>query len=1042
MTGSSTGPGGPAPERTDDSPPDGTADATGPDDAAPHDPPLPPAPPTPGHDDAALSAITAVTPDEDEFAEPDTDPVTGRPVYLQTPVPPPTARGPRREVLLVDSMTSRVRQPRDLIQLVTMVLALGLVLLLAVYARGTTLAVTEDVQDAATGLLHQIVQLPVTALEGLLTFVVPIAVLGERIWQRRWRSAVQAVVAGVLGGLLVYAALAGIEALPRTALFRSLTITSIGSAVVVLSPFMGAMSGLLVSVGPASANRVARWSWNLLLVVLVLDFIQGRQTLPGAVIAVLLGAIAGYAVRWADGATHERASGTELVRGLLRAGIDARTIVRMDRPRNVEAIAAYCVTTDAPIGYIEAATGPVPTPGAARARAQRAEQAADDARPDVTAAGGDEPGAEQAPRRKRRGLFAGLTSRRDDKARPDDDAHPGGSAQDGAAHDGEAPAAAHAGAAGAHESDAPLLGGPPQNPDTIEKDPTTDVGGLLARLGSAAHPDAGGEIAPDRQYAVWDAKGTRYDVHLLDDDRQLVGLLSSIWEAIRLRGIDRRPVTSLRSAAGRVTLMSLSASRAGVRTQELRTVTTARSSVLMVSEYVDELVPIDAVPKEDLGSDVLDDVWRQLRRAHAAGLTHRDLPADNVQVDGSGAVWLTGWERGEVASTEMSRRMDLAQALALLGAVAGPGRALASAGRALTREQMAAVAPMLQRVALPMSTRQAMRREPQLLRTMKDTLVALVPTADVPPIKLARFSVSTVVMAAVLLVIAYVLITSLNFQEVWSTLTSADPTYMSIAYVFGLLTYVGAAMSLIAFSPNPLPFGQTIVAQSAGALVALVAPAGIGPAAVNLRFLGKHRVPTPLAVASVALVQVFQFIATILLLVLVGLGTGSVGTLGLPSATVLWVIAGIAVAVGAVLAIPPVRRWVWAKTSPTLKQIGPRIMWLISSPQRLLIGVGGNLLLTACYVATFGFCLAAYGHTLPMTTLAVTYLVSNSVGALVPSPGGIGPVEAALTGGLTVAGIPPATALSVALLYRLLTMWGRVPLGWASLTYLQRRNLV
>jgi hypothetical protein len=94
---------------------------------------------------------------------------------------------------------------------------------------------------------------------------------------------------------------------------------------------------------------------------------------------------------------------------------------------------------------------------------------------------------------------------------------------------------------------------------------------------------------------------------------------------------------------------------------------------------VDELVPIDAVPKEDLGSDVLDDVWRQLRRAHAAGLTHRDLTADNVQVDGSGAVWLTGWERGEVASTEMSRRMDLAQALALLGAVAGPGRALASA---------------------------------------------------------------------------------------------------------------------------------------------------------------------------------------------------------------------------------------------------------------------------------------------------------------------------------------------------------------------------
>src|SRR5699024_2661513 len=159
-----------------------------------------------------------------------------------------------------------------------------------------------------------------------------------------------------------------------------------------------------------------------------------------------------------------------------------------------------------------------------------------------------------------------------------------------------------------------------------------------------------------------------------------------------------------------------------------------------------------------------------------AGLTHRNLTADHVLVDGSGAVWLTGWERGEVASTEMSRRMDLARALALLVVGACPGRALASAGPAPTREQLAAVAAMLQRVELPMSTWQAIRREPQLLRTMTDTLVALVPTADVPPIKLARFSVSTVVMAAVALVIVYVLITSLNFQEVRSTLTSADPT--------------------------------------------------------------------------------------------------------------------------------------------------------------------------------------------------------------------------------------------------------------------------
>ncbi|MGO1739010.1 MAG: lysylphosphatidylglycerol synthase domain-containing protein [Actinomycetaceae bacterium] len=963
----------------------------------------------PGHD---RSAITAVTPDEEDDG-PQVDPVSGRPVYLHTPVPPPTPRSPRREVLLVDAIDKRVRQPVDLLRLFTCLLGLALVLLLAVYARGTTLAVTEDVQDAANDILRQLFQLPVTALEGLLTFFVPLAVLVERIWQRRWRSAVQAGVAGALGGLLVLGGLRLLEAIPGSELFTSLTITSVGLATVVLSPFIAGLAGVLTAVGPATANRVARWSWNLLWVVLVLEIIQGAQTLPGVIVAVLLGSIAGYAVRYIDGVVHERAAGTALVRGLRRAGVDATAVVRMDRPSRSDALAAYAVTTEAPLGYIEPATprsSPPPEPRTASRAAMggaSAQASSDGAWFHPVSEDGD--AADRA---------AG-TDGTDDTA--------GTGMLDGDEPPSPESLMAAVDAAGS---------------DTMRPDPVTDVPALLARAGSAAHPDAAETSAPGRLYSVWDAAGERHDVRLLDGDRQVVGFLSSIWEAVRLRGIDRRPVTSLKDAAGRVSLMSLAARAAGVRTPTMTSVTTARSSVLIVEDHVPDLTQIDEVPAEDLQDDVLDDVWRQVRRAHAAGLTHRDLTAENVVVDGSGAVWLLGWESGEVASTELSRRLDLAQILALLGVVAGPERALTSASRALTREQMAAIAPVLQRVALPMSTRQAVRRSPQLLGSLRDTLVALVPTADVPPIKLARFSVSTVVMTTLLLLVVYVLISSLNFREVWTTLTSADPLIMAIAYVCGLATYVGAAMSLMAFSPARLPFGQTMLAQAAGAVVALVAPAGIGPAAVNLRFLGKHKVATPLAVASVALVQVFQFVATILLLVIVGLATGSVGTLSLPSGSVLWGAAAVVVVAGIALAVPPVRRWVWAKAAPTFKQIGPRIMWLVSSPQRLFVGVTGNLLLTAFYVATFGLCLAAYGESLPLTTLALTYLVSNSVGALVPSPGGIGPVEAALTGGLTVAGISPATALSVAILYRLLTMWGRVPVGWAALTYLRRKNLV
>jgi uncharacterized protein (TIRG00374 family) len=201
-------------------------------------------------------------------------------------------------------------------------------------------------------------------------------------------------------------------------------------------------------------------------------------------------------------------------------------------------------------------------------------------------------------------------------------------------------------------------------------------------------------------------------------------------------------------------------------------------------------------------------------------------------------------------------------------------------------------------------------------------------------------------------------------------------------------------------------------------------------------------VTTPLAVATVGLVQLSQFVTTIVLLVVIALVTGSAGTLSAPSGAVLGSVAAVVAVLVALMLVPALRTWVWQKVAPTLQQVWPRLVWVASSPRRLLVGIGGNLLVTCGYIAAFGLSLAAFGQSLPLTALAITYLASNSIGSVVPSPGGIGPVEAALTGGLALAGIPAATAASVAVLYRLLTFWGRVPLGWAALHHLQRRDVL
>jgi uncharacterized protein (TIRG00374 family) len=83
---------------------------------------------------------------------------------------------------------------------------------------------------------------------------------------------------------------------------------------------------------------------------------------------------------------------------------------------------------------------------------------------------------------------------------------------------------------------------------------------------------------------------------------------------------------------------------------------------------------------------------------------------------------------------------------------------------------------------------------------------------------------------------------------------------------------------------------------------------------------------------------------------------------------------------------------------------------------------------------------AAFGDSVPIAKIGFVYLTGSVVGSIIPVPGGIGPVELALTTGLTAAGVPGGTALSAVLLFRLLTFWLPVPAGWVALNYLERHH--
>jgi uncharacterized protein (TIRG00374 family) len=98
------------------------------------------------------------------------------------------------------------------------------------------------------------------------------------------------------------------------------------------------------------------------------------------------------------------------------------------------------------------------------------------------------------------------------------------------------------------------------------------------------------------------------------------------------------------------------------------------------------------------------------------------------------------------------------------------------------------------------------------------------------------------------------------------------------------------------------------------------------------------------------------------------------------------------------------------------------------------------LLMTLLFVMCLDACVRAFGHDPSYASIAVVFLAGNALGSAVPTPGGLGAVEAALIAGLITFGVPKEIATPAVLLFRLLTLWLPVGPGWLSFTHLTRKG--
>ncbi len=275
-------------------------------------------------------------------------------------------------------------------------------------------------------------------------------------------------------------------------------------------------------------------------------------------------------------------------------------------------------------------------------------------------------------------------------------------------------------------------------------------------------------------------------------------------------------------------------------------------------------------------------------------------------------------------------------------------------------------------------------------------------------------------------------------------LGTAEWPWLAAAVGTTCLTWVAAACVRQGALVGRLPARRLLATQFAAGAANHLLPTGLGATAVNLRFMTVCGVPLGTASSALALYLLAESVARVtLLLALLAAFPGAL-RLGdvVPGAAVgTLLLAAGAVVCAAAAVLMTVRRVRTAVRSFLRTALG-EARSVHARPARALALWGGSFafpLLQAGGLVAVGLALDL-GVSVPY--MAVAYLAATAAAALVPTPGGLGSVEAALVVALVAAGGPAAVATAVVLAYRIITVWLPLLPGALTLGMLVRLKVI
>ncbi|MEU9369022.1 lysylphosphatidylglycerol synthase transmembrane domain-containing protein [Streptomyces avermitilis] len=262
-------------------------------------------------------------------------------------------------------------------------------------------------------------------------------------------------------------------------------------------------------------------------------------------------------------------------------------------------------------------------------------------------------------------------------------------------------------------------------------------------------------------------------------------------------------------------------------------------------------------------------------------------------------------------------------------------------------------------------------------------------------------------------------------------LATADRGWLLVGATAAVSTWVSSALAQQGAVAQPLPGGRLVAVQFAASAANHVLPAGIGAGAVNLRFLTRCGLPVARSATALAVKTVAGAVVRGVLIAVLALACPGVLRVPHVPAVAVAIVLAVGAAIAALLS-GPLRR--------ATRAVLADVRAVHRQPARAAALWGGSLAFALLHASVVVAVTQSLELPLSPALVALAYLAASGAAALLPTPGGIGSLDAALALALTLAGSPAATAASAVLGYRLLTVWLPLLPGLLVLGLLVRRK--